>query len=263
LTVIERMGRGGVFEVARVVDVHGLELVLKRPAPGLAQVGRRALEREREVLAAARGRRLPVLIGTGSDSHGPFLLEALADGEPIRVRRGQTLLESEKWLATASALAAALRELHALEDGHGPLELVHGDLSPDNIFISKESAVAFIDLSAATWRGGLEPVFPHARGTLPYTPPEIVRGERLPDRSGDVYALAAVLLWLAVDGFTDATTEPSLTLEIGTRGLRSDRIEHRSDLPASARQAIRSALEADPSRRGVRTARELFSEIGW
>lgn len=259
--LVQPLGRGSVFRVDRLTTAEGRPFILKRPADPACPYSQRAIERERDILAAGRGRNLPALVASGSDRGGFFVVETHAPGDPVRRVSSLRPLPAQHWLALARDLSAALAALHSLGDEHGWLHFVHGDLSPDNIFYSERQGTTFVDWSAGVWRGGADPVFPDARGTLPYAAPELVRAECHPDETSDVYALASVLLWLAVDRMLDADTEVARLAELGSRGLRTHAIARRDDLPVAARQAICQTLAFDPTCRSIRRASELAARL--
>jgi serine/threonine protein kinase len=156
--------------------------------------------------------------------------------------------------------------LHALGDASGELSFVHGDVSPDNLFFDAPAVVTFVDLASATFRDAPDAVFAGDRGTLPYVAPEIARGEERASAASDTYALAATLLAAAAGPvLVDATTDASRLLEVGTRGVRAERIDRRSDLPESARDAVRRALCFDRALRLASSrdfARALGNQVG-
>jgi serine/threonine protein kinase len=263
MTVVERLGVGSVFEVARVRDERNQLLIAKRLAPGahspeLAD----ALDRERLVLGAANGRCVPELVAAGTDERGAFVVETMARGIAARElgRDAPPFLAASEWLQVARAASSALAELHALSDSRGSLAIVHGDLSPDNLFVLDREIATFIDFSNATFRDAPRPALVRGRGTLPYVAPEIARNEGGPTQGTDTYALAATLLFLAVCAITDAATDASRLLEVGTRGLRLDKLDLRADLPDRARAALANALRFEPKARLV-SASELAHEL--
>ncbi len=158
------------------------------------QVALDALAREASFLARAVHPALPRLFVTGADDDGPFVVE-----EAVLGRTLEQLTTSEPNVLTPRVVAIIVRDaaralvaIHELGDAVGPLELVHGDLSFGNIVASRDGSVRFVDFGDATHRGaprrGREP----SAGTPPYAAPEILRGDALPTRATDVYALGAV-----------------------------------------------------------------------
>src|SRR5687767_13159438 len=129
--LVERLGVGTVFAVARVADAQGRELICKRAAqPRFAA----ALDRERDLLTILCGAAVPELVTWGIDARGGFLVETRARGGPLRelITEGQAPPTASAWIALAKASAHALATLHAFRDGKGRLGFVHGDISPDN-----------------------------------------------------------------------------------------------------------------------------------
>jgi serine/threonine-protein kinase len=266
MTLVERLGVGSVFEVARVRDERNRELIAKRIAPraGSADLGK-ALERERIVLAVATSLRvacLPELVASGTDERGAFVVETIALGIPARelAPDAAPFLPAKKWRAVAHSTSNALCELHAISDSAGGLGIVHGDISPDNLFVMAHEKATFVDLSNATFRDAPTPALLRGRGTLPYAAPEIARNDEAPSQASDTYALAATLAFLAIGALTEAATDASRLLEVGTRGLRLDKLDQRTDLPARARAALASALRFEPKARLV-SASDLAREL--
>jgi len=254
-----RLGRGSIFEVTLVFDEQGRELICKRcTASARLAAGEAALDREREVLMIAKSVHAPEVVASGADAHGAFVLQTQAAGAPVRtLLREAGIASAETWLELARASTKALADLHALRDPVGPLALVHGDISPDNVFFEAPGGIVFVDWSAASWRGAPKPVFSGDRGTLPYAAPELARAEIPADAGCDTYALAATLLAAAVGpGIVDSATDASRLLEVGSRGVRSERMHERRDLPERARSAVTSALSFERASRLV-SAREL------
>src|SRR5688572_11556433 len=172
--LIEPLGVGTVFAVARVGDAQGRELICKRAAHSHSSV---ALERERDLLGRLRGAAVPELIASGHDGLGGFLVETHAPGAPLRelITAGQALPGAASWIDLARASAHALAALHAFRDGEGVLGFVHGDISPDNVFFEPPACITFIDFSSASWRDAPDPPHPDDRGTVPYAAPELLR----------------------------------------------------------------------------------------
>jgi serine/threonine protein kinase len=115
-------------------------------------------------------------------------------------------------LCIAHDIASALAYVHVMTDADGaPLDVVHGDVSPQNIVIDDAGAAHLIDFGSVTTRKTLEEprsVF----GKRCYVSPEQMRGDVV-DGSSDQYSLG-VILWELLAGrelFCDETrTETSM-----------------------------------------------------
>ena len=85
----------------------------------------------------------------------------------------------------------ALEQVHDAADARGPLDLVHRDISPDNVIISTSGNAKLIDFGAAraTARTPPTPVFV---GKYRYAAPERIRRVS-EDRRSDVYSAGVIL----------------------------------------------------------------------
>jgi serine/threonine protein kinase len=223
--------------------------------------------REARLLSLVDHPALPRLEHVGTDARGPFFLESFVEGTPVRAlvegwrERGKPVPATLVRHVSILALGA-LAELHELADREGPLAITHGDLGPDHVILGPLGDVRFVDLGAARFRGMEAELDTGDRGTLPYAPPEIARGEARPSPSADVYALAATLLFCATGGpLTKATGEAAMLAEIGARGLERELVDGASAFGPREREALRRALDPDPARR-VTSARTLLDAFG-
>ena len=79
-----------------------------------------------------------------------FIAMAYVPGLTLRAAHKRTVVRGER-LPIAAALhvmrdvCEALQHIHDLEDGSGPLGLVHRDLSPDNVILSTSGTTKVID----------------------------------------------------------------------------------------------------------------------
>ena len=83
----------------------------------------------------------------------------------------------------------------------------------------------------------------------------------IPTQASDTYALAATLLAAALGGvITEANTEASRLLEIGTRGAQVEKLAARLDLSVKARAAITEALRFNLEQR-LSSSREFAERL--
>jgi serine/threonine-protein kinase len=162
-------------------------------------------------------------------------------------------------IATA---AEGLHFAHELRDENGTfLNLVHRDISPDNILVSRNGAVKVVDFGIA--KASTQPHLTKSgmiKGKMAYMPPEQLARDPL-DRRADLFALGIVLYEMITGGMPfDATSEVSIIQAImSVKPL--ERVEvYRPDCPVELQAIVMRCLEKDRERR-YPSCRELQTDL--
>lgn len=162
-------------------------------------------------------------------------------------------------------LIDALEGLHAaheLKDDRGtPLDIVHRDISPQNLLVGTDGLTRVTDFGIALARGRLAPttVQGGVKGKIPYLSPEQVNRGKV-DRRSDIFA-AGVVAWELLAGkrlFT-APSEGEIMAMILREPLVPPSSE-RLDVPLDLDETVLRALERKAERR-FQTAAELAKAI--
>lgn len=111
--------------------------------------------------------------------------------------------------------ALGLAHVHKAKDAQGePLELVHRDITPDNLFVTYEGITKILDFGVAKVAGSasntLEGEF---KGKVPYMAPETVRGEPADARS-DLFSLGVVFFELLTGKKLFGAETPATSLHL-------------------------------------------------
>jgi serine/threonine-protein kinase len=202
--LLQRIGSGGMGRVdlssARVDGTPQL-VALKRPLPHASAdpILRALFVAEARTLARLCHPNLAGPVQTDSAaSRGYFTME-LVDGwtltELVRaaVRVGAAIPVGVT-LAIAKSICRGLHALHETRDERRRrLELVHGDISPSNVMITREGEVKLIDFGL-TQSAHAPPIKRQGfLGTAGYMSPEQVERGRV-DRTSDIFSLG-IILW--------------------------------------------------------------------
>lgn len=171
----------------------------------------------------------------------------LVDGVPLREFLASNDWSSGKRQALAHELLQSVGELH--EEG-----FAHGDLSPDNAFVSPDGKIKLIDPRIAT-KQSAGAVF----GTANYTAPEMLVFDSVANPCSDVFSLSALIyeIFEGQDPFGCHSPE-EYVLKAGTKSLA---VRPFQKTPADFRPLITTGLEFDPRGRSktVGRLRELHS----
>src|SRR6185437_8026107 len=208
--LIAELGHGGMAEVylAVVRGPAGFNklVVIKQIRPQLAEDPEFLAMFLDEARLAARLSH-PNVVQTnevGQEGSRYFIAMEYLEGQPLnrvlhRVQKtgGIPLALHVKIL---SDVLGGLHHAHELADFDGtPLEVVHRDVTPHNVFITYDGQVKVVDFgiakalnSSAETRTGV------LKGKVAYMAPEQARGERC-DRRADVFSVG-VMLWEAATG---------------------------------------------------------------
>lgn len=180
-------------------------LVVKRLLPHFAQdpEGRTMFDREARLHAAVTHENVVTVYHAGKDERGePYLAMEYIDGaDGYRLLR--KFRQESEYLPVGVAVYVAREVLRALESVHaardpgsgGSLGIVHRDVSPSNIYFSKDGTVKLGDFGIArsTTRPTLRSDQGHVlKGKFAYLAPEQVAGETS-DHRADLFSLATVL----------------------------------------------------------------------
>ncbi|HZU82518.1 MAG TPA: serine/threonine-protein kinase, partial [Polyangiaceae bacterium] len=133
----------------------------------------------------------------------PTMVMEYLEGQPLAtvLRDDPSRLPLHLHLLVLSRVLAGLHAAHELRDYDGtPLNLIHRDVSPHNVFLMFDGQVKVLDfgIAKAAGRSELETETGELKGKIRYMAPEQLVGERL-DRRADVFAVG-VMLWEALAG---------------------------------------------------------------
>jgi hypothetical protein len=204
--LLDRIAEGGMAEVwrARARGAAGFEktVVVKRVLPALAARPGFAdlLIREAKIAARLSHPNIVQIFDLGEADGTYFIAMEYVHGTDLA--RALTHRASAEHLPLALRVWIAAEATRALDHAHRrkgddgrPLQIVHRDVSPQNVLLAHEGVVKVADFGIARadevglGRGEDPKVL---RGKYAYMSPEQARGEPL-DRRSDVFALGVVL----------------------------------------------------------------------
>ena len=267
--ILGMIAQGGMAEVymAKTVDIAGFEkvLALKRIKPRFASEARfiRNFIDEARIAVTLNHRNIVQVFDFGKADGELYLAMELLEGVDLRTAL-QSLGPGERLPASVAAyllseVAAGLDYAHRKADSQGvPLGIVHCDVSPHNVLLSREGFVKILDFGVARARFVAAPSSRRLRGKPRYMSPEQTRGDT-PSAASDVFVVG-ILAWELLAGHKLFTGRELRDILKSVRDFRiPDLAGIRPDLPTPLCNAVMRALQRDPEKRG--TAREISSVL--
>lgn len=207
--LLRKLAQGGMAEIflAKATGAGGFEktVIVKRILPRLSAHDKfvRMFINEAKVSSALSHSNIVQIFDFGRVGRDYFIAMEYVEGKDIRsiIRacrdRGRRV-PMEFVLYCGVQIAKALSYAHSRTDADGaPMNLIHRDVSPQNVLVSRHGEVKLTDFGIAKSTESLsETVANEIKGNFGYMPPEQAAGLALDPRT-DVYAAAMVLYELA------------------------------------------------------------------
>ena len=266
--ILSPLGAGGMGEVYRARDTRlGRELAVKvLPAHRAQDPDALArLEREAQAIAALSHPNILAIHDLGTDQGVFYVVTELLEGETLRSRLASSALPWRKAVEIGAAIADGLAGAHLKG-------VIHRDLKPDNIFLTRDGRVKILDFGLAR----LAPVMSQQdqtsapttppqtepgtlMGTVGYMSPEQARGASADTRS-DVFSLGCVLYEMLTGrrAFSRPTAPETLTAILNEDP--PDVSESGKQVPSGLNRLIRRCLEKNPEER-LQAARDLAFDL--
>jgi serine/threonine protein kinase len=266
-TMLGKLTQGGMAEVYLACQKgpagYSKLVVIKRVRPTLADDKDfvAMFVNEARLAALINHPNVVQIFDLGQDKRDWLLAMEFLDGRDM-LQLGRACRAHKKAVpfdVTARIIAdacAGLEHAHRLLGADGkPLNLVHRDMSPENILITFEGGVKVVDFGIAKARdNALRTQAGQIKGKLGYVAPEAILGQPLDGRA-DIFAIGATL-------YLFLCSRPAFTgqnpMEIFERSLQPPELPSKlnSLVPPMLEEICVRCLERDPDKR-YRTAGDL------
>ncbi len=274
-TLLRRMATGGMAEIFLALQrsVAGFEklIVIKRILPAMNQ-DRGFIDmllHEARIAATLSHPNIVQTIDVGQVEGTYFIALEHIHGEDLRSIVRQMKKKSvghfplEHAIAIILGMCAGLAYAHERRDLDGtPLNIVHRDVSPQNVLVGFAGDVKVVDFGVAKSgaSGAVEQTKSgQLKGKIPYMAPEQARGEEI-DHRADIFAIGVMLFELTTGRrlFKGATEYETLKLIIEKEYPRPSWVAN--DYPQRLEEIVMRALSKDSNER-YQSAREMQADL--
>ncbi|MGV1100053.1 protein kinase domain-containing protein [Thiovibrio sp. JS02] len=203
--LLDRIARGGMAELyrAKIIGSQGFEklVAIKRILPNLADQEEfvSAFIDEARLAAFLQHRNIVQIFDFGEMAGSYFISMEYLSGLPLRTLMNRAGKNNTRpalgtILFLVAEICAGLDYAHNLKNFSGePLNIIHRDIGPQNVFITYDGQVKIIDFgiaraashNSATATGSL-------KGKIAYMSPEQAGGQEI-DRRSDIFSVGIIL----------------------------------------------------------------------
>ena len=279
-TITERLDHGGMAEVFRGVaeSMEGFKksVAIKRILPSLTKNQKFVsmfLDEARLSLFLQHANIVQVFDISRTPDNAYFLVMEFVDGCNLkalieRQKQKGKRIDAAQTIYLMIETCKALQYAHSLEhpETNEPLGIVHRDISPPNILLSKNGEVKVVDFGLAKANSQIESTDPGVvKGKFSYLSPEAASGLEV-DHRADVFAIG-IIMWELLTGrrlfYGDTDYQ---TVELVRQAKVPSISALNPEIEAELEQVVRKSLAKDPDERyqsandlGDALAQYLFS----
>lgn len=253
--ILNKIGSGGMSHVYKGRDQKLNRYVAVKVLKSEYRQDKNFVRKFREEAQAAARLAHPNIVNVydvGEEQGIHYIVMELVEGITLK-----NYIERKGKLTIKEATSIAIQVSMGLEVAHNN-DIVHRDIKPQNIMISKDGKVKVMDFGIAK-AASSETIASNAMGSVHYTSPEQARGG-YSDAKSDIYSLG-IVMYEMVTGRVPFDGET--TVAVAVKHLQEEMPSPKifcPDLPVSLEQIIYKCTEKSPAKRYANMA-ELITDL--
>ncbi len=253
--ILEKIGTGGMSDVYRAKD-HKLNryVAVKALKQEFAE-NKDFVSKFRVEAQAAAGLMHPNIVNVydvGEENGSHYIVMELVEGITLK-----KYIEKKARLSVKEAVSIGIQVAMGIEAAHNN-HIIHRDIKPQNIIISKEGKVKVTDFGIAK-AATSNTITSNVMGSVHYTSPEQVRGG-FSDEKSDIYSLG-ITLFEMLTGRVPFNGETTVAVAIKHIQEQMPSVrEFVPEIPISVEQIVKKCTQKSPDRR-YQSAPELIEDL--
>lgn len=253
--ILEKIGTGGMSDVYKAKDHKLNRFVAVKVLKQEFSENANFVSKFRIEAQAAAGLMHPNIVNVydvGEESGIYYIVMELVEGITLK-----KYIEKKARLSVKEAVSIAIQVSMGIEAAHNN-HIIHRDIKPQNIIISKEGKVKVTDFGIAK-AATSNTITSNVMGSVHYTSPEQARGG-YSDEKSDIYSLG-VTMFEMLTGRVPFNGETTVAIAIKhiQEEMPSPR-EYVSEIPVSVEQIVFKCCQKSPDRR-YQSMGELITDL--
>ncbi len=253
--ILEKIGTGGMSDVYKAKDHKLNRFVAVKVLKQEFSENANFVSKFRIEAQAAAGLMHPNIVNVydvGEENGIYYIVMELVEGITLK-----KYIEKKARLSVKEAVSIAIQVSMGIESAHNN-HIIHRDIKPQNIIISKEGKVKVTDFGIAK-AATSNTITSNVMGSVHYTSPEQARGG-YSDEKSDIYSLG-VTMFEMLTGRVPFNGETTVAIAIKhiQEEMPSPR-EYVSEIPVSVEQIVFKCCQKSPDRR-YQSMGELITDL--
>ncbi len=242
--IVSKVGAGGMSDVYKAKDHKLNRFVAVKVLKAEFSENRSFVSKFRVEAQSAAGLMHPNIVNVydvGEEDGLYFMIMELVEGITLK-----KYIEKKLRLSVKEAISIAIQVSMGIESAHNN-HIIHRDIKPQNIIISKEGKVKVTDFGIAR-AATSDTITSNVMGSVHYTSPEQARGG-YSDEKSDIYSLGVTMFEMLTGRVPfDGETTVAIAIKHIQEPLPSPR-EYVDDIPISVEQIIYKCCQKNSDRR--------------
>ena len=253
--VLEKIGTGGMSDVYKAKDHKLNRLVAVKVLKQEFSENENFVSKFRVEAQSTAGLMHPNIVNVydvGDEDGVNYIVMELVDGITLK-----KYIEKKSRLSVKEAVSIAIQVAMGLEAAHNN-NIIHRDIKPQNIMISKEGKVKVTDFGIAK-AATSNTITSNVMGSVHYTSPEQARGG-YSDAKSDIYSLGITLFEMLTGR---VPFNGDTTVAIAIKHIQEDLptpADYNDDIPISVEKIVLKCCQKSPDRR-YQNAAELIADL--
>ncbi|MCH5250281.1 MAG: Stk1 family PASTA domain-containing Ser/Thr kinase [Lachnospiraceae bacterium] len=253
--ILEKIGTGGMSDVYKAKDHKLNRFVAVKVLKQEFSENANFVSKFRVEAQAAAGLMHPNIVNVydvGEEGGIHYIVMELVEGITLK-----KYIEKKARLSVKEAISIAIQVSMGIEAAHSN-HIIHRDIKPQNIIISKEGKVKVTDFGIAK-AATSNTITSNVMGSVHYTSPEQARGG-YSDEKSDIYSLG-ITMFEMLTGRVPFNGETTVAIAIKhiQEELPSPR-EYVAEIPISVEQIVYKCCQKSPDRR-YQSMNELITDL--
>ncbi len=253
--IIELIGTGGMADVYKAKDHKLNRHVAIKVLKSEYSSNKNFVSKFRVEAQSAAGLMHPNIVNVydvGEEDGMYYFVMELVEGITLK-----NYIEKKITLSVKEAISIAIQVSMGIEAAHNN-GIIHRDIKPQNIIISKEGKVKVADFGIAR-AASSDTITSHAMGSVHYTSPEQARGG-YSDAKSDIYSIGITMFEMVTGRVPfDGETTVAIAIKHIQEEIPSPRV-YVPEIPISVEQIIFKCTQKNPDRRYANVG-ELIADL--